>query len=55
MRVTMIIPDKLMDAVQKISGEESKTRATVTAMESYVARSHTNKLLVLRGKHPACI
>ncbi len=51
MRVTLTIPDRLMDEVRKISGEESKSRAALAAMESYVARSHTNKLLILRGKH----
>ncbi len=55
MRVTLTVPDKLMDEVRKISGEDSKSRAAMAAMESYVARNHTNKLLALRGRRqPHC-
>jgi metal-responsive CopG/Arc/MetJ family transcriptional regulator len=34
MRATLNIPDDLLNEVQKISKEKSKTRAIVTAMEA---------------------
>jgi len=36
MRATLNIPDDLISEVQRISREKSKTRAIVTAMETYV-------------------
>jgi len=50
MRATLNIPDDLLSEVQKISKEKSKTRAIVTAMESYVRERKMTELLALRGK-----
>ncbi len=50
MRATLNIPDDLLSEVQKISKEKSKTRAIVTAMESYVRERKMAELLALRGK-----
>jgi metal-responsive CopG/Arc/MetJ family transcriptional regulator len=50
MRATLNIPDDLLSEVQKISKEKSKTRAIVTAMESYVRDRKLTELLALRGK-----
>ena len=50
MRATLNIPDDLLSEVQKISREKSKTRAIVTAMESYVRDRKMTELLALRGK-----
>jgi metal-responsive CopG/Arc/MetJ family transcriptional regulator len=50
MRATLNIPDDLMSEVQKISKEKSKTRAIVTAMETYVQDRKMAELRALRGK-----
>jgi len=50
MRATLNIPDDLIIEVQKISGEKSKTKAIVTAMEGYVREKKIKMLLELRGK-----
>ena len=50
MRATLNIPDDLLFEVQKISKEKSKTRAIVTAMESYVRDGKMTELLEMRGK-----
>jgi metal-responsive CopG/Arc/MetJ family transcriptional regulator len=50
MRATLNIPDDLLSEVQKISKEKSKTKAIVTAMESYVRDGKMTELLALRGK-----
>jgi metal-responsive CopG/Arc/MetJ family transcriptional regulator len=50
MRATLNIPDDLLSEVQNISKEKSKTRAIVTAMESYVRDRKMTELLALRGK-----
>ena len=50
MRATLNIPDELIDAVQKLSGEKTKTQAIVTVMEDYVRRKKMEDLLALRGK-----
>ena len=50
MRATLNIPDKLLDDVQSLSGEKSKTRAIVTAMEDFVRRRRMDALISLRGK-----
>ena len=38
MRATLNIPDELIDEVQRLSGEKTKTQAIVTVMEDYVRR-----------------
>lgn len=50
MRATLNIPDTLMSEVQKLSGEKSKTKAIVIAMEEFVRDKKIKKLLSLRGK-----
>ena len=50
MRATLNIPDELISEVQKFSGEKSKTKAIVTAMEEFVRDKKMKKLLSLRGK-----
>ena len=50
MRATLNIPDDLVAEVQKLSGEKSKTKAIVTAMEEFVREKKIKKLLSLRGK-----
>jgi hypothetical protein len=50
MRATLNIPDDLISEVQKLSGEKSKTRAIVTAMQEFVKEKKLRKILELRGK-----
>lgn len=50
MRATLNIPDELLDDVQSLSGEKSKTRAIVIAMEDFVRRRRMESLISLRGK-----
>jgi hypothetical protein len=50
MRATLNIPDELLVDVQTLSGEKSKTRAIVTAMEDFVRRRRMDSLISLRGK-----
>ncbi|MBF0520356.1 MAG: type II toxin-antitoxin system VapB family antitoxin [Nitrospirae bacterium] len=49
MRATLNISDELIETVQKLSGEKSKTKAITTAMEEYVRQKKTKDLLALRG------
>jgi len=50
MRATLNIPDELINEVQRLSGEKTKTQAIVTVMEDYVRRKKMEELLALRGK-----
>jgi hypothetical protein len=50
MRATLNIPDDLIAEVQKISGEKSKTKAIITAMEEFVRQKKIKELIALRGK-----
>ena len=50
MRTTLIIPDALMQRVSRLSGETSKTKAVVAAMETYIKLKSREELLALRGK-----
>ena len=50
MRATLNIPDELIDEVQRLSGQKTKTQAIVTVMEDYVRRKKLEVLLALRGK-----
>ena len=50
MRATLNIPDNLIDEVQRLSGEKTKTQAIVTVMEDYIRRKKMQELLSLRGK-----
>lgn len=49
MRATLNIPDELIDEVQRLSGEKTKTQAIVTVMEEYIRRKKMEDLLALRG------
>lgn len=50
MRATLNIPDELISEVQKLSGEKSKTKAIVSAMQEFVREKKLRKILELRGK-----
>ncbi|MCX5811156.1 MAG: type II toxin-antitoxin system VapB family antitoxin [Proteobacteria bacterium] len=50
MRATLNIPDDLIVEVQNLSGEKSKTKAIVTAMQEYIKERKIKKLLELRGR-----
>ncbi|MBI5185790.1 MAG: type II toxin-antitoxin system VapB family antitoxin [Nitrospinae bacterium] len=50
MRATLNIPDELLSEVQKLSGEKSKTKAIVIAMEEFIRQKKVKELLALRGK-----
>ena len=50
MRATLNIPDDLMEEVQKLSGQKSKTGAIVTVMEEFVRRQKMQALFDLQGK-----
>lgn len=50
MRATLNIPDDLMSEVQELSGEKSKTKAIVTAMQEYLRQKKIKELISLRGK-----
>lgn len=50
MRATLNIPDELIDEVQRLSGQKTKTGAIVTVMEDFVRRKKMEDLLALRGK-----
>ena len=50
MRATLNIPGELIDEVQRLSGEKTKTQAIVTVMEDYVRRKKMEDLLALRGR-----
>ncbi|MFN3740322.1 MAG: type II toxin-antitoxin system VapB family antitoxin [Thermodesulfovibrionales bacterium] len=50
MRATLNIPDELLSEVQKLSGEKSKTKAIVKAMEEFIRQKKIQKLIALKGK-----
>ena len=50
MRATLNIPDELISEVQKLSGEKSKTKAIVIAMQEFIRQKKIKELLALRGK-----
>ena len=50
MRATLSIPDGLLSEVQRYSGQKSKTKAVVTAMQEFVREKKLEKLLNLKGK-----
>ncbi len=50
MRATLNIPDDLLEKVQQIAHEKSKTRAIITAMEAFVKERKMADLRALRGK-----
>ena len=50
MRATLNIPDDLLEEVQKISGQKSKTKAITTAMQEFIKQKKIKELITLRGK-----
>lgn len=50
MRATLNIPDDLLNEVQKISGEKSKTKAIIAAMQEFIKQRKIRELISLRGK-----
>ena len=50
MRATLNIPDELLSEIQKISGEKSKTKAIIIAMEEFIRQKKMKELIALRGK-----
>jgi len=50
MRATLNIPDDLLEEVQKISGEKSKTKAITIAMQEFVRQKKIRQLIALAGK-----
>lgn len=50
MRATLNIPDDLISEVQKLSGEKSKTKAIVSAMQEFVREKKLQNIVALRGK-----
>jgi metal-responsive CopG/Arc/MetJ family transcriptional regulator len=49
-RATLNIPDDLLEEVQNISGEKSKTKAITIAMKEFVRQIKIKELISLRGK-----
>ena len=49
MRATLNIPDDLIEKVQKLSGEKSKTKAITVAMQEYIRQKKAKELLALKG------
>ena len=50
MRATLNVPDNLIAEVQKVTGEKSKTKAIMTAMQEFVRDKKLGSILDLRGK-----
>jgi len=50
MRATLNIPDNLIEEVQKITGEKSKTKAITIAIKEYIRQKRIKELIALRGK-----
>jgi hypothetical protein len=49
-RATLNIPDELISEVVRVSGEKSKTKAVIIAMQEFVRQRRLEKLLALEGK-----
>jgi len=50
MRATLNIPDNLIEEVQNITGEKSKTKAITIAVKEYIRQKRIKELIALRGK-----
>ena len=50
MRTTLNIPDRLIQNLEKITGEKSKTKAICIAIEDFIKKRELEKLLSLKGK-----
>ncbi|MBI5234702.1 MAG: type II toxin-antitoxin system VapB family antitoxin [Deltaproteobacteria bacterium] len=49
MRATFSIPDNLLNEVQAMANEKSKTKAVVIAMREFVKAKKAERLLALKG------
>ncbi len=50
MRATLNIPDKLFSEAQKITGEKSKTKTVLIAIQEFIKQRKIKELIALRGK-----
>ncbi len=50
MRATLNIPDDLISKVQELSGEKTKTKAIIKALQEYIRQQKIKMLLSLKGK-----
>ena len=50
MRATLNIPDALLSEVQRISGEKTKTKAIIVALQEFIRQKRIKELIALRGK-----
>ena len=50
MRTTLNIPDRLIQDLEKVTGEKSKTKAICIAIEDFIKKRELEKLLSLKGK-----
>lgn len=50
MRATLNIPDKLFSEAQKITGEKSKTKTVIIAIQEFIKQRKIKELIALRGK-----
>jgi len=50
MRITLNLPDGLLDELRKETGERNKTHLIRTALEEMLKRAKRERLLTLRGK-----
>jgi|APLow6443716910_1056828.scaffolds.fasta_scaffold197829_1 hypothetical protein len=50
MRITLNLPDGLLDELGKETGERNKTLLIRTALEEMLKRAKRERLLTLRGK-----
>lgn len=52
MRITLNLPDGLLDELRKETGEKNKTSLIRTALEEKLKRAKRDRLLKLRGNLP---
>ena len=50
MRATLNIPDDLVKEMQKASGEKSKTKAIIVAMQEFIRQRKIKELIAMKGK-----
>ena len=50
MRTTLAIKEKLLDEVKSLSGAKTKKEAVEKALEEFIRRRKTRKLIELEGK-----
>ncbi len=50
MRATLNIPDDLLSEVQKVTGERSRTKAIIIAIQDFIKQKKIKELIALRGK-----